>query len=69
MKHKDFIKNLRGMGEVELVKEVKDKKEKLWQMMQDLKLAKLKNTSELSLIKSQIAGILTVIKEKQHGTN
>ena len=52
------------LGELQVL--VRESRERLRQLKFDLVSKKLKNSNEISLIKRQIARILTIMKDKRH---
>jgi len=64
MKGKDFIQKIRKSEKEELNKELAVNKDRLWNLKSDLAAGKIKNVTEIKLVKKNIARIKGVLKEK-----
>ena len=51
----------------ELQKQLKDLRDKLWQLKVDLAAGKVKNVREVRFVKKDIARIITTINSNKHG--
>lgn len=66
MKKQDLEK-IRSKTVAELIKELQKEKDKLTDFRMQIALGKLKNVREVKLKRKDLAQILTIIREKQHG--
>jgi large subunit ribosomal protein L29 len=57
---KKELEKLKNKTMVEINKELRDLKERLWGLRMDLSLGKVKNISEIKELKKSIAQILTI---------
>ncbi|MBI2025074.1 MAG: 50S ribosomal protein L29 [Candidatus Harrisonbacteria bacterium] len=64
MKHKEF-EQLKTKPEAELQKNLKEYRERLWNLRNDLAGGKVKNVNDIQKTRKGIAQILTIIN--QHG--
>ena len=64
MKTREELKTIKKMDSNMLVKELSASREKLFELQKKHSLDKLKNTSELSKMKKNIARISTTLREK-----
>ena len=64
MKRKEIIEKLRAKKNKGFDEELKQNHDRLWSLKQDLASGKVKNASEIKLIKKNIARILTFLKEE-----
>jgi large subunit ribosomal protein L29 len=64
MKRKEKIQELLQLEEKELLHRLSELKEKLIQLKIDLKLGKVKNVREMSILKKDIARVKTILKQK-----
>lgn len=68
MKRQDFEK-LKNSTPAELAKELGDFRGKLMQLRKNTEAGKAKNIKEISLVRKDVARILTLIRQKQLTTN
>jgi ribosomal protein L29 len=65
MKSKQF-QEIKVKPKLELEKEVRDFRERLWVLKNDLAAGKVKNVKEINSVKKSIAQVLTVINNKKN---
>ena len=61
---KDTMQKLREKNDVDLLKDLQNDKDKLWQLRVDLVSGKVKNISEIQKLRKNIAVTNTILKEK-----
>jgi len=64
-KHKQNLDDLRGLGDQELVDALANERRKLYEARGKNVTRQLENTAAISIIKKQIARILTLQNERQ----
>ncbi|NCN53025.1 50S ribosomal protein L29 [Candidatus Wolfebacteria bacterium] len=63
---KSELQKLRDKNVVDLSKEVKEDKDRLWQLRMDLASGKIKNISEIRKLRAKIATTNTLMSEKNN---
>jgi ribosomal protein L29 len=64
MKRRDLLSDIRGLSTEKLSGKIAESQKKLVLLQQDKLLGKLKNVRELSVLKTDIARMKTVLDEK-----
>ncbi|PIR88111.1 MAG: 50S ribosomal protein L29 [Candidatus Harrisonbacteria bacterium CG10_big_fil_rev_8_21_14_0_10_45_28] len=64
MKRKDLEK-IKGLAVVDLHKDLKEKREKLWKLRGDIAVGKNKNVREANTLRKDIARVKTLLTSKQ----
>jgi len=64
MKRKE-IEKIKGLAVVDLNKDLKEKREKLWKLRGDIAIGKNKNVREANALRKDIARVKTILSSKQ----
>ena len=58
-------RELRGLGDEQLLELYEDKKESMYRLRQNLASGELKDTSEMKITRRDLARILTILRERE----